>query len=189
MPPASFDARPILFGMITIVLAWLSRASLLRPYTHGFPRFFAWEAIAAQVLLSLPVWFRDWLSWHQILSWLLLCGSLVPLVLGMRALRLRGAPDAAARSAPELLAFERTTRLVSDGIFRYIRHPLYSSLCLLSWGVFLKEPSLLGGFLAVLATGLLLITAQRDEAECLQTFGAAYAEYMRRTRMFIPLIF
>jgi protein-S-isoprenylcysteine O-methyltransferase Ste14 len=55
--------------------------------------------------------------------------------------------------------------------------------------VFLKEPSLLGGFLAVLATGLLLITARRDEAECLQTFGAAYAEYMRRTRMFIPLIF
>ena len=91
--------------------------------------------------------------------------------------------------SPSLLGFEKTTTLVTTGIFRYIRHPLYSSLLLLTWGIFFKSPSAIGIFLASASTLFLVATARADEAECIQFFGAPYREYMRRTKMFIPYLF
>ncbi len=170
-------------------LVFVSRTSLGRPRSHGFYRFFAWELILALLLLNLPLWFEEWNAWHQLISWVLLFACIVPLWFGVQALKARGKQDAGQRSEPELLSFERTTQLVTDGAYRYIRHPLYSSLFLLDWGVFFKQPSWLGLVLALGAAGLLVATARRDEAECVQAFGAAYQEYMRRTRMFIPYVF
>ena len=40
-----------------------------------------------------------------------------------------------------LYAFEKTSKLVTVGLYRYICHPLYSSLFFLGWGVFFKSPS------------------------------------------------
>jgi protein-S-isoprenylcysteine O-methyltransferase Ste14 len=48
---------------------------------------------------------------------------------------------------------------------------------------------LLAGTIALAVSLLLLLTALADERECLDYFGPAYAEYMRRTRRFIPGIF
>lgn len=88
-----------------------------------------------------------------------------------------------------LLAFEKTSTLVTTGIYHYIRHPLYSSLLILAWGVFFKDPSWLGGLLALAATLALIATAKADEAECIRFFGPAYQDYMQRTRMFVPFLF
>ncbi len=170
-------------------LVYVSRASLTRPRSHGFYRFFAWELILALLLLNIPHWFRDWNAWHQLISWILLFASFVPLWFGVRALRGRGKADRKQREEPELLSFERTTQLVTDGIYRYIRHPLYSSLFVLDWGIFFKRPSWLGLCLACVTTWLLIRTARCDEAECIETFGPAYRQYMQRTRMFIPYVF
>ena len=178
----------MLFGAGSLILAFVSRKSLLRPRSHGFYRFFAWEAILALILLNAPGWFRDPGHWHQLVSWVLLLVCIIPLILGIVGLRTRGHPLAKGGREPELLCFERTTVLVSDGIFGLIRHPLYSSLLLLAWAVFFKEPSAAGGALALAATILLVVTAKRDEAECLRTFGADYARYMRHTTMFIPYV-
>jgi protein-S-isoprenylcysteine O-methyltransferase Ste14 len=49
-------------------------------------------------------------------------------------------------------AIEKTTILVTTGAYRYIRHPLYSSLLFLAWGIFFKAPSWPGGLLALAAT-------------------------------------
>jgi protein-S-isoprenylcysteine O-methyltransferase Ste14 len=183
------EARLTVFALATVLLAYFTRASLLRPRSHGFYRFFVFEAIIALILINLPLWFSDPFSWHQIISWILLVSSLVPLVLGVRALHLHGGPDASTRQEPELLAFERTSRLVREGVFHYIRHPMYSSLLLLAWGVFFKAPSAAGGALAILATAGLMLMAKIEEAECLKTFGHEYQEYMRHTRRFIPNVF
>jgi protein-S-isoprenylcysteine O-methyltransferase Ste14 len=173
----------------TVSLLYVSRHSLLRPHSHGFYRFFAWELILTLFLLNVSYWFENWLAWYQIVSWILLFSSIIPLVLGIRALRLNGKPDAQGRGEPELLAFERTTQLVSDGIYQYIRHPLYSSLFLLNWGIFFKRPSWIGFVLALCTSLLLVATARADEAECLETFGAKYRQYMQHTQMFIPYVF
>ena len=43
--------------------------------------------------------------------------------------------------------------------------------------------------LVQLATLFLIATARADEAECIPYFGQSYREYMKKTKMFIPLLF
>ena len=88
-----------------------------------------------------------------------------------------------------MLSIEKTTRLVTTGAFKYIRHPLYSSLVLLAWGVFFKHPSWLAGGVVLGATAFLVATAKAEEVENGRYFGTAYQAYMQRTKMFIPFIF
>lgn len=178
----------IAFFVLSIPILIVSRASLRLPGSHGFYRFFAWEFILALIILNITAWFRDPFSWHQIISWVLLVACVVPLGLGVRMMVKRGKPAAVREGEPELLAFEKTTCLVTDGIFRYIRHPLYSSLLLLTWGVFFKHPGLWAFLPAAAATVCLILTARADEAESLRFFGEEYRDYMKKTRMFVPFV-
>jgi protein-S-isoprenylcysteine O-methyltransferase Ste14 len=181
--------KPIILIIATGLLVYISRASLRQPNSHGFFRFFAWECILMLFLLNVEMWFADPFSWHQLLAWTLLFACLVPLILGVRALRARGKPAEERPDDPSLLAFEKTTALVTTGVYAYIRHPLYSSLLLLAWGVFFKAPGLPGMLLTLVATAFLIATARADEAECIQFFGSEYQEYMGKTKRFIPFLF
>ncbi|MBI5842976.1 MAG: isoprenylcysteine carboxylmethyltransferase family protein [Chloroflexi bacterium] len=179
----------ILFAALSVILIAISWKALRDPRSHGFYRFFAWEAILALFLLNAEFWFRDPFSWNQIIAWVLLFASLIPLAFGVHSLRTRGNPTDKREGDDSLLAFEKTTTLVTSGIYKYIRHPLYSSLFLLAWGIFFKMPSWFGFILVVTATLFLIATAKADEAECIQFFGSSYNDYMKKTRMFIPYIF
>ena len=57
-----------LFLLVSAGLIYVSRATLRRPASHGFWRFWAWEAIAALIALNAPTWFRDPLAWYQLPS-------------------------------------------------------------------------------------------------------------------------
>jgi len=179
----------IAFLIGSVGLIYISRASLRAPRSHGFYRFFAWECILALFLLNIDVWFQTPLAWYQLISWLLLILCLVPLMLGVRTLRSRGQPTTQRAGEPQLLAFEKTSTLVTSGIYHYIRHPLYSSLLLLTWGIFFKSLTWPGFLLAVAATVLLFATAKADEAECLRFFGTPYQEYMKQSKRFVPFVF
>ncbi len=179
----------IVFILFTLLLVYISRASLLRPRSHGFYRFFAWEVIFGLFLLNVDDWFRDPLACNQLIAWTLLIVSLIPLFFGVQSLRSRGKPTEKRIGDDSLLAFEKTTQLVTSGIYQYIRHPLYSSLFLLTWGIFFKSISVAGIVLAIVATFFLVFTAKADEAECVQFFGPAYKEYMKTTKGFIPYVF
>lgn len=173
----------------TAGLLYISRASLRNTHSHGFYRFFAWETILILFLLNITFWFENPFVWYQLIAWVLLITSLVPVSWGSILLHKHGKPAKKRQQDPGLLAFEKTTRLVTTGIYRHIRHPLYSSLVLLTWGIFFKYPSWAGGALAAVATGFLVLTAQADEAECIRFFGTAYSEYMHKTKRFIPYLF
>ena len=170
----------ILFILATILIVWISIPSLRKPGSHGFYRFFAWEIILGLLLLNVRGWFFRPFAWYQIISWILLIASLIPIVSGVLLLRRVGKPTD---------ALEATTQLVQSGIYRFIRHPLYASLLYLAWGIFFKSPSLLDGCLAVVATAFLYATARADENECLVKFGQQYADYMKKTKLFVPFIF
>jgi protein-S-isoprenylcysteine O-methyltransferase Ste14 len=178
-----------LFAVGSLVLITISWKSLLRPRSHGFYRFFAWECILGLFLVNAKFWFYKPWAWNQIVAWLLLIVCLVPLGFGVHSLRTRGKPTQQRASDTSLLAFEKTTTLVTSGIYHYIRHPLYSSLFLLTWGIFFKAPTLTGLTLAILSTLFLVLTAKADEVECTHFFGASYVEYMKHTKMFIPYVF
>jgi protein-S-isoprenylcysteine O-methyltransferase Ste14 len=184
---------PITYKIIALIIAsvtisWVSRSSLRNPRSHGFYRFFAWEAILALILLNLNYWFYEPFRILQLISWFLLITSLYLVFHGVRLLRAAGKPDN-RRQDSSLLGMEKTTELVTKGAYRYIRHPLYSSLLFLTWGAFFKQLSLAGICLAVLATLFLTVTAKMEEAENIRFFGSAYKSYMQRTRMFIPFFF
>ncbi len=114
-----------LFFLASAGLVYVSRASLRKPQGHGFWRFWAWEAIAALVALAAPAWFRDPLAWHQLISWALLILSLIPLALGLQQLG-RAQRDEQARSDENLRQFEKTTELVTTGVYRYFG-PAYAA--------------------------------------------------------------
>lgn len=179
----------IVFVVVSACIIYVSRGSLRAPDSHGFHRFFAWEIIAALFLLNVDSWFRNPLVWYQLISWFLLIGCCIPLIFGVRSLVSQGKPAEKREGEPQLLGFEKTTALVTTGIYRYIRHPLYSSLVFLAWGIFFKIPSVTGAALVLLATAFLVATAQADEVECIRFFGPAYEAYRKQTKMFVPFLF
>jgi protein-S-isoprenylcysteine O-methyltransferase Ste14 len=183
-----FLFKAITFCVITLLLMYVSRESLRSFRFHGFYRFFSWEMITALVILNLDAWFVAPLRWHQLISWVLLVLSLFLVIEGVRLLRLIGKPDA-GRPDEGLIGMEKTTQLVTVGVYRYIRHPLYSSLLCLAWGAFFKSPSWIGSILALAASLFLALTAKAEEAENSQYFGVAYQAYQKRTKMFIPYVF
>ncbi len=87
-----------------------------------------------------------------------------------------------------LYQFEQTTELIENGIFHYIRHPLYSSLIFLTWGIFLKNPTFELVIVTMLSTVFLYFTAIYDEKECIGYFGDKYIDYMKRSKRFIPFV-
>ncbi|MFA6470235.1 MAG: isoprenylcysteine carboxylmethyltransferase family protein [Bacteroidota bacterium] len=176
------------FLLGSLLLVFISRKTLLSFASHGFYRFFAWECILALLFINLPFWFCNPLSPAQIGSWILLFLSLFALVLAVRQLHNARKPDS-ERLDDTLYKFERTTQLVTSGIYHYIRHPMYASLLYLSAGAFLKNISPQSILLFVVSGVFLTATAKADEKECLQYFGPAYTDYKKRTTMFIPYIF
>ena len=179
--------RIILFIIGTILLVQFSRRALKNPEAHGFYRFFVFEVILMLVLLNQPVWFNDPLSPPHLLSWLLLGASIFLIVRSFSLLQRRGG-QAERAAMPENHAFENTVRIVDEGLYGYIRHPMYASLLFLGWGAFLKQVTFLSTILVLLVTVFVVMAARVEEHENLSFFGSDYLDYMQRTKMFIPFI-
>ena len=185
MPMPSF----VIFLCISASITALSWRSLASPRSHGFWRFFAFELLAGLILLNAPVWFARPLSSVQLASWSFGAVSIALAIEGFRLLRVVGKPSPTAGSATDI-GIERTTRMVTTGAYRYIRHPLYSSLIALILCAFLKRPSALASIaLALGGVGFLFATAICEEQENIERFGASYLAYMKQTRRFIPFLF
>jgi protein-S-isoprenylcysteine O-methyltransferase Ste14 len=86
------------------------------------------------------------------------------------------------RIAPEPKA---GARLVTGGIYRWIRHPMYSALLLVTLAAVLADPRAwrIAAWLALLA--VLLLKAQREERHLLQRFPQ-YAAYRARSKRLLP---
>lgn len=172
--------KGIIFAVAALMIILVSWPALRRSRSHGFPRFFAFMAILGLFVLNVDHWFTDPFAPLHMVSWALMTASLVLAVHGFYLLRVVGQPKD---------NIEDTTTLVRVGAYRYIRHPLYSSLIWLAWGICLKDPSLLSISLALAATAALITTARFEEAENLRRFGDDYDAYMKKTKLFIPYLF
>lgn len=170
----------VIFVIISAGILVVSWKPLRDVRSHGFYRFFAFEGTLVLILLSLEHWFRDPFSPFQIVSWLLLIISILLAGHGFYLLRAIGKPKG---------SIESTTKLVRIGAYRYIRHPLYSSLLFLTWGALFKHIFIPAAILAVATTAFLIATAKVEEKENIKRFGDEYAVYVKTTRMFIPFLF
>jgi protein-S-isoprenylcysteine O-methyltransferase Ste14 len=181
------EYKVITFVLATIGIIWVSRSSLRTVQYHGFYRFFAWETILILFLMNMNYWFVDPFSLRQIFSWLFLIASIVLIYQGVQLFRKQGELDQ-DRNDPALVGIEKTTELVTTGLYRYIRHPFYGSLLFLGWGILLKKVGWIALVLALINTILLIITAKKEEKENIEYFGETYQEYMKQTKMFVPFI-
>lgn len=178
----------ILFSIATFGIVWISRSSLQNIQHHGFFRFLSWETILILFLINVDYWFVDPFSLWQMISWLFLIISLLLIYQGVQLFRKTGSIDG-DRPDTQLLGVEKTTELVTIGVYHYIRHPFYSSLLFLGWGIFFKHVSWTGFILAAMNTLFLIVTAKREESENIAYFGEEYRQYMTQTKMFIPYLF
>ena len=180
--------RIALFILLSIFLVVFSWRALHNPWSHGFYRFFVFEGILILVLLNIPFWFKNPLSPLQLISWTLIFFSILFVVQGFYLLRKLGG-STSRKTSTENLPFENTVNLVTDGIYKYIRHPMYSSLLLLAWGALLKHITIYAITAALITTAFLVTTAKMEERENILFFGSRYKEYIKGTKMFIPYLF
>lgn len=176
------------FGILSMVAVIISWHTVFHVKSHGFYRFFSWIFMIWIFSNNYPSWFTNPFSAPQLLSWIFLVISLYLAVAGLLLIKRIGKPDP-GRQDKTLYNFEKTSELIEYGLYKYIRHPLYFSLILLCWGIYLKNPTLELSVFAILSTILLYLTSRRDEKECIEYFQEKYKDYMKRTKMFIPFIF
>ena len=117
---------PLNYKIVVFIVASASIVSrfCLRNYrSHGFYRFFAWEAILALILLNLDYWFYEPFRIPQLVSWLLLIASLYLVIRGMQLLGTAGKPGD-RREDPSLLSLEKTTELDIVRFFYFLQLPV-----------------------------------------------------------------
>jgi protein-S-isoprenylcysteine O-methyltransferase Ste14 len=176
-----------LFVSLSVPLVWLSRKSLVSLRHHGLYRLMSWESILFLFLDSYQSWFARPFNTNQIVSWILLIASLVLVIPGVVSMKKTGTQNR-ERADDSLFEFEKTTQLIETGIFGRVRHPLYGSLILLTWGIVFKNLSLTPLAVAALSTIFLVLTALVEEREDIEYFGERYVTYMKRTKMSVPFI-
>jgi protein-S-isoprenylcysteine O-methyltransferase Ste14 len=79
-----------------------------------------------------------------------------------------------------------TGTLVETGIYKYIRHPQYAGLLLLSLGMMVEWVTLPLLILYPVMVFMYVRLAKKEEQDMIEEFGTDYQNYMSRTKMFIP---
>jgi protein-S-isoprenylcysteine O-methyltransferase Ste14 len=87
------------------------------------------------------------------------------------------------------LEIRKEHRLVTTGVYRLVRHPMYSSFFLLAFAQFLLLPNWFAGASGLVGVGLLYaLRVRQEERMMLERFGADYRDCMARTKRLIPWI-
>jgi protein-S-isoprenylcysteine O-methyltransferase Ste14 len=87
------------------------------------------------------------------------------------------------------VTYKKDQTLVTTGPYRYVRHPIYTSMILMFIGTILYYGSLFVSiFLIILGISFILRTKKEEEIMT-RLFGEKYTDYMKRTKRLIPLIY
>lgn len=128
-------------------------------------------------------------SWFDALDyslpvWLGLVG--VVLHLGGTWLLWRVHVDLGGNWSPSLQVFDEHC-LVTDGVYRAIRHPMYASTLLWALAqVFLLQNWVAGPCFLISVIPLLVVRLPREERMMVEHFDEAYRAYQARTKRLIP---
>lgn len=81
-----------------------------------------------------------------------------------------------------------TAVLETNGLHRYVRHPLYAGTLLFIWSLFLLMPFLNNLLACIIITMYTLLGARIEERKLVAQFGEDYLGYKQRVPMIIPRI-
>ncbi|WP_424630333.1 protein-S-isoprenylcysteine O-methyltransferase [Bradyrhizobium sp. SYSU BS000235] len=152
---------------IALLLVSLTGLGIL-PFVYiatGFPRFAGYSFRPAQAWLGLVV----------------AIAALVMFRLTHKAL---------GRNWSVSLEVRESHTLISDGVYRYLRHPMYTAFWLWAIAQALLLPNWFAGCAGLVGFGILFFgRVAKEEALMLESFGEDYRKYMSRTCRVIPWIY
>ena len=91
------------------------------------------------------------------------------------------------RNISETVLTKETHELVTDGPYRWVRHPLYTVGTLLLTAISLLTANwFIGGMTLLAVVMIVLVVIPREEANLIEAFGDAYHGYKKRTGMLLP---
>ena len=123
-------------------------------------------------------------TFHPVQAWLGLFVAIAALVMFHLTHRALG------RNWSISLDVREDHQLVTHGIYRRVRHPMYSAFWLWAVAQALLLPNWVAGFSGLVGFGSLYFgRIAREERMMLETFGDGYRAYMARTGRIFPSIF
>ena len=124
--------------------------------------------------------------WVVLGFFLLIIGGIIELMVRLELMDKAKFPSL---NSTKLLQIVKGHLLITDGMFKYIRHPLYVGRILLSFGIGLIGSSVYG--LVLIAIGIMFtpFRIQIEEKMLLNEFGDAYRAYQKTTKKLIPYLY
>jgi len=88
------------------------------------------------------------------------------------------------------LDVRKNHKLITEGVYRSVRHPMYTAFWLWAVAQALLLPNWVAGLSGLAGFGILyLMRVGREEQLMLDTFGDDYRDYMDRTKRLIPGVY
>jgi methanethiol S-methyltransferase len=182
----------LLYGILHSVLASLQAKALARQWfgpaaNRWFRLFYNFFAVLTLLpIMLLPAVMADKPVYKIPLPWSILTGllqlsAIVLLVVGVLQTGLMS-----FLGIQQLFggADDVHPNLVVNGLYRYIRHPLYTAGLVFIWFIPVMTLNMLA--LIIGLTLYILIGAMYEERKLLKEFGDEYAHYRQQTPMLIP---
>jgi protein-S-isoprenylcysteine O-methyltransferase Ste14 len=126
-----------------------------------------------------------WMAWSSMplprwLRWAGAAPGLLGGVLVIWAFRSLG------RNLTDTVVTRAEHTLVTEGPYRWVRHPFYDAVALCIVAAALLAANWFILLTGILAFVLIIIRTSTEEEHLLKRFGQSYSEYMRRTGRFVP---
>jgi methanethiol S-methyltransferase len=182
----------LLYGLIHSLLASLQAKALARRWfgtasNRWFRLFYNFVAVLTLLpIMLLPAVLADKPLYKFPYPWYILTGVLQVIALVVLAVGVLQTGVMNFLGIQQLFggADEAQPQLVVDGLYRYVRHPLYTAAFVFIWLIPVMTLNLLA--LIIGLTIYTLVGASFEERKLLREFGEKYAQYRQETPMLIP---
>jgi protein-S-isoprenylcysteine O-methyltransferase Ste14 len=136
--------------------------------------------------LTVYVFYPAWLDWGRfpLPLWARWLGGVVSIGSVLLLWWVQWALDVQFNTT---LHIQAEHQLITHGPYRWVRHPMYTTLVLMGLGWLLLTANWFVGGPLVIGLGIIVTgRVPHEEAVLLETFGDQYQEYMERTGRFLP---
>jgi protein-S-isoprenylcysteine O-methyltransferase Ste14 len=145
-----------------------------------------WIAIM-YLAMAVSLWESAWVRDSQVTLSALFITGIILIAIGLTIALV--AVFTLRRSYSSSLVIREDHQLIRHGIYRYVRHPVYSGTCVALFGMPLCLSSLFGLGIMLLVIPLFLNRIKIEEALLIEEFGAEYESYRETTRKLIPFVY
>jgi protein-S-isoprenylcysteine O-methyltransferase Ste14 len=93
------------------------------------------------------------------------------------------------RSYSSTLITREDHRLITHGMYAYVRHPIYLGVCIASTGIAIFTSSLLGLVVLWSTIPFIFRRIRMEESMLVDEFGKEYEAYRGRTKKLVPFVY